>query len=144
MRVLMTIAVCAVALCGCTTSGRSYMSEIRTEVWSEPVEVTLPNGDTLSMYDLVIALRHDNSLNGSRVDMTVRTVTPDSLWVEEQLSMGVGDDGRSSSLSHETSCIYRRNVRLAREGNYRIIVTPQHPVRGVTAVGVDMSKSLKE
>ena len=144
MRVLATIVACAAALCGCATAVDSYVTEIHGGVWSDPVEVILPNRDTLGLYDLRIALRHDGRLVGERVEMTVMTVTPDSLWVEERMTMTLADDGRSRSLQHEASGIYRRNVRFAHEGCYRMIIAPVRPVCGVEAVGVDMSKSDKE
>ena len=144
MRLLATIVACAAALCGCTTSVRSYMTEIRGGEWSQPVTVVLANSDTLGLYDFGIALRHDGELCGRTVEMTVRTVTPDSLWVEEPLSLYIGDDGRSRPAQHETVGIYRRSVRLASGGDYRITIAPKRPVQGVTAVGVDMSRSVKE
>ena len=134
------IVACAAVLCGCTAAGESFMTEIRGDVWSEPVEVAVPNSDTLGVCDMNIALRHDGRATGRRVAMTVKTVTPDSLWVEEPLTMTPGDDGRSRSAQHEASCAYRLGVRFARTGTYRIIITPTRPVQGVTAVGVDVAR----
>lgn len=144
MRALTTMAACAVVLCGCNTASRSHVTEIRGRVWEAPAEITVPNSDTLGLYDLSIALRHDGSPAGSVVEMTVRTVTPDSLWTEERIAVSIGDDGRSRSSQHETVCPYRRGVRLSRTGDYRITVTPLRPVKGVVAVGVDMSQSVKD
>ena len=144
MRVLALTAVCAAMLCGCDTASRSHVAEIGGGVWDRPVTVTLPNSDTLGIYDMIVALRHDGSLEGRTVEMTVRTVTPDSLWTEEVLSVTVGDDGRSRSALHEAAAVYRRRVRLAREGDYRITITPERPVKGVSAVGVEMSHSANE
>lgn len=144
MRALATMAAMAAVLCGCTTAGRSYMTEIDGEVWDGPVSVVVPNSDTLGLYDLGIAVRHDGRMCGSRVEMIVRTVTPDSLWVEERLTMTFTDDGRSRSSQHEAWSLYRHGVRLAREGDYRIVVTPQQAVHGVAAVGIDVSQSVKE
>lgn len=131
-------AVCAAAMFGCSTAGRSYMVEIAGDVWDGPVTVEIPNTDTTTLCDLRIALRHDGSAEGRRIEMTVRTVTPDSLWIEEPLSVTVGDDGRSRSLQHETQVIYRRRALLRKEGCYRMTLTPVRAVRGVTAAGVDI------
>ena len=138
------MAACAAVLGGCSTASRSYMAEIRGGRWSEPVSIVMPNADTTGLYDLRIAMRHDGSPVGTTVTMTVRTVGPDSLWFEEPLTMTVGDDGRSRSSQHEASCIYRQRVRLAHEGDYRIIITPAQAVGGVSAVGADMTPSDKE
>ena len=141
MRVLATIVACAAVLCGCTTAGRSYIADVDGGTWSGPVTLTVPNSDTLGLYDMSIALRHDGGHVGEKVAMTVRTVTPDSLCIEESLTVVLAGDGRSRSVRHEMMCPYRRSVRFAREGDYRIIITPKRPVSGVTAVGVDMSQS---
>ena len=138
-RLVTPAAACAVMACGCSTDSRSYMTEVHGGVWENPVVLELPNADTVGLYDLRIALRHDGSLDGHTVGMRVRTVTPDSLWIEEPLTMTVAADGRSRSAQHEAGCIYRRRVRLAKEGTYRITVAPLRSVSGVSAVGVEMA-----
>ena len=144
MRVLTTIALCVTTLCGCTTAGRSCVAEIRGGVWDGAVVAEMANSDTTGLYDMRIALRHNGLAEGESIGMTVRTVTPDSLWVEEPLTICVADDGRSRPAQHEASVIYRRRVRLSREGIYRITVTPDREVRGVTAVGVELMPSRGE
>ena len=141
MRVLTTFMACMAVLCGCTTAHRSLMTEVHGGIWSEPAVVTLTNSDTTGFYDLRIALWHDALTEGTKANIMVRTETPDSLWVEEPLVLTVADDGRSRSSGHETSCIYRRSVRLVREGDYRIILTPVSPLRGIRAVGIDLEPS---
>ena len=115
------------------------MVEIGGSVWDRPVTVEIPNADTAGLYDLHIAMRHDGSGEGRTVGMMVRTVAPDSTWVEERVTLTVGDDGRSRSAQHEAECIYRRRVTLRREGEYRMTLTPVRAVRGVTAVGVELT-----
>ena len=144
MRVLMTIAACCVVLCGCTTAGRSCVAEIHGRTWDAPAEVAIANSDTTGLYDMRIALRHNGLPAGEMIALTVRTVAPDSLWVEEPLTIRIADDGRSRAAQHEASAVYRRRVRLLREGGYRIIITPSQAVRGVSAVGVDLTPSRSE
>ena len=141
MRALTTIVVCVAVLCGCTAGRRSHMAEIHGSTWDRPATVTIENSDTTGLYDIRIALRHNGLRAGETIEMTVRTQTPDSMWVEEPMRLRIADDGRSRPSQHETSAVYRRRVRLAREGLYRITVTPVRAVRGVTAVGADLTES---
>ena len=36
---------------------------------------------------------------------------------------------------------YRIRMRFAQQGDYHCILTPTHPVRGVEAVGINLTKS---
>ena len=139
MRVATTVALCAALLCGCSTAGRYVVSDIDGGTWDSPVTLEIPNSDTTGLYDIRIALRHNGLPVGTTVAMNIRTVTPDSLWTDEQLTLTVRDDGRSRSSQHEAGCTYRRRVRFGSEGRYRMIVTPQRALRGVTAIGVEMT-----
>ena len=141
MRRLTTLALCVCLLCGCTTGRRSYAVDIHGRTWSTPAVIEFPNSDTTNLYDISIALRHNGLRVGDTVEFTVRTVTPDSLWVEEPVRLCITDDGRSRPAQHEAAATYRRNVRLSREGVYTVTLTPSQPVSGVTAVGIDLSRS---
>ena len=101
--------------------------------------ILLPNADTTGLCDMRIALRHNGRAGKSEVAVSVRTETPDSLFTEEMFAIRLADDGRSRSAQHEASALYRTRVRLSREGEYRITITPAQPVRGVSAVGVELS-----
>ena len=116
------------------------MVEIHGSTWSSPAEITIENSDTVGLYDMAVALRHNGLPADGQIEVTIRTVTPDSMWVEEPLAIRIGDDGRSRPAQHEAWALYRRRVRLSREGAYRIIITPTQAVSGVTAVGVDMTQ----
>lgn len=134
----------AALLSGCDLGNRSHAADIRGRIWSDGVTVAVPNADTVNLYDMRIALRHESSLNGSRIGMRIRTEAPDSSWCEEPFEMVLCDDGRSMAAAHESECTYRRRVRLSLTGDYRITLIPDNPLRGVTAAAVNMVPATEE
>ena len=146
MRALTAIAaVCAGGMmCCCTSAHRSYMTDIGSGGWHEPVTFAVVNADTAALCDIFVALRHDGRIAGRPVTVEVRTETPDSLTVTERLTAVPAEDGRSSSSQHEAALPYRRRVRFPRTGEYRITLTPQCEMHGVTAVGIDIAERVNE
>lgn len=136
-------SVCmAAALCaGCSgTTGVSTMCDVPVSGWSEPASALYCNSDTTGLYTLSLAVRHDGRMCGSELHAEVRFIAPDSSVYAERAVFPLAERGRCASVSAVEKVAYRRAVRLARQGEYTIIITPEGSVRGIEAVGMAFDK----
>ena len=106
-------------------------------------EATQASGQeaTVTLRDAAIFLRYNDRFTEDTLTVRITTLSPDSLRFEEEFLLAIVRTDTPAALQHETLIPYRRQIRLLREGGYRILVTPVRPVRGVEAVGVRLAKS---
>ena len=123
---------------GCTQPGRPYAADVEPQGWRAGAVLTLPNDDTLAMYDLEIFLRCNDRFAEDTLTLRIETITPDSLHVEEFLHVPFPQSHTPAAVARETRIPYRRRVLLRQCGDYRMILTPTRPVRGVEAVGATL------
>lgn len=111
--------------------------------WSDSVEFTFDNQDTLSRRDVDI-FAYLMPLNGSVLDslpLHIVTTAPDGARVVEQFTIYIDNrDGvrRQSNRYHETT--YRSDVVWRQKGLYRVLVYPRGTVDGVESIGVKLSR----
>lgn len=132
---------CLVLLAGCTAAGRSVVAEVDAAGWSDPVELILPNDDTLGCYDWQLFVRCDDRFAAQEFTLRLTVLTPDSLRFEEPFAVRVPATAAPAAVMREIAVEYRRRVQLGRTGNYRIRIRPQQPLQGVEAVGIQCVKS---
>ena len=123
---------------GCAQPGRSYVADVDPQGWGTGTVLTLPNDDTLTMYDLEIFLRCNDRFAEDTLTLRIETITPDSLHVEEFLHVPFPQSQTPAAVARETKVPYRRRVLLRQSGDYRMILTPTRRVRGVEAVGATL------
>ena len=108
-------AIAAVAAAGgCTQPFRSNAADTDPVSWKDPAGIVLANADT---------------------------TTPDSLRFEEFFRITSPRTNGPAAIAREIAVPYRRRVRFAREGDYRMTIAPTRPVRGIEAVGIGTSDS---
>lgn len=127
---------------GCTSPFRAEVADVDPARWTAPVCLTLDNADTTSLCDLDLFLRLDDRFAEDTLTVRIGIRTPDSLRYEEPFVMTFAPRRPgSAALAEEAVVAYRRSVRFARSGDYRLTVSPCRPVRGVEAVGIRTGRS---
>lgn len=134
-------AVCVLFVMGCYTPYRSVVADVDAGTWDEPAELILPNTDTLDAFDWQLFVRSDDRIAADTFTLRIAVETPDSLRFEEPFLVCLSGQSAPAALLRESLVGYRRNVRLARTGDYRLTIRPTRPLRGVEAVGIQTVKS---
>lgn len=126
---------------GCSTPYRSVAADVDAAAWGTPVELTLPNTDTLNCYDWQFFVRCDERIVPDTFTVRIAVVTPDSLRFEEPFAVRLPASTTPAARLCETLLDYRRRVRLSCTGDYRLTITPVRPLRGIEAVGIQTVES---
>ena len=145
-RASLTVAACAACaaatIAGCTTPYRSIAADVPASNWTEPVELTLPNTDTLDCYDWQLFVRNDERIVADTFTLRITVTSPDSLRFGETFFVRMpAAQSTPAALLRETIVDYRRKVRLHRAGDYRLTIEPLCPLQGIEAVGIQTVKS---
>lgn len=127
----------AVVACG-GTERKAVVHDIEGEVWSEAEEFRYTNEDSLSKRDLSIVVRYSMSYVADSLPLRVLTISPDSMLLEEPFTLRIPH--LADMYPEEQSFVYRSNVVLRRKGDYIFRLTPEHPIEGISAVGIVVSE----
>lgn len=141
MRIRNYIASIALLLGGCLSPHQAVVTTLRVGYWSESAEITLTNEDTVSLRDLYVILRYNDSFGGDTLRLMVRTTSPDSLCYEEPFTLRVPAQQHAAALENEALIPYRQRVVLNKGGDYRITFIPTYPIQGIEAIGINIEKS---
>lgn len=126
---------------GCITPHHAYATDVDAEAWSTPAEIVLPNSDTLALRDIGLFLRCNDRFTEDTLTVRIAVLTPDSLRFEEPFTLFVPRARTPAARMRVANIPYRRRVLLGRTGDYRLHVTPMRTVRGIEAVGVEITDS---
>lgn len=126
---------------GCISPHGALVADVDAAAWESPAVITLANADTTSLRDMEVFLRHDDRFTEDTLTVHIAVITPDSLRHEEPFLLVIPSVHAPAALSREADIPYRRRIRFARTGNYRISITPGRPVKGIEAVGINIVKS---
>ena len=136
------MAVAAALLAGsCVSPHQSAVTAVNPARWDSRAEIRLPNADTVSLRDAVIFLRCNDRFGEDTLTLRIATTTPDSLRFEEFFRITSPRTNGPAAIAREIAVPYRRRVRFAREGDYRMTIAPTRPVRGIEAVRIGTSDS---
>lgn len=141
MRIRNYIASIVVLSGGCLSPHQAVVTNLPVGLWSESAAITLTNEDTVSLRDLYVILRYNDSFGSDTLRLMVRTTSPDSLCYEEYFTLRVPARQHAAALQSEALIPYRQRVVMAKGGDYRMTFTPTHPVQGVEAIGINIEKS---
>ena len=125
---------------GCVSPHQSAATDVDPFRWESGAEILLPNADTVTLRDAEVFLRCNDRFDEDTLTLRIATVTPDSLRFEEPFRLVIPRSESPAPLMREIAVPYRIRIRLAQQGDYRCILTPTRPVRGVEAVGINMKR----
>lgn len=137
---LTTIPVALLAV-SCLSPHGAFVTDVDAVAWSEPAEIELTNRDTTSLRDMELFLRCNKNFAEDTLTVRIALLSPDSLRYEEPFRLVIPPLRTPSSLQSEANIPYRHRIQLSRSGTYRLSVTPLREVRGVEAVGINLTKS---
>lgn len=126
---------------GCTSPYQTSATDVSPWKWDEAAEIRIENADTVMLRDAALFLRYNDRFTEDTLTVRIATLSPDSLRYEEPFLLAITRTDGPAALMREALIPYRRRLRLDRTGEYRCIVTPVRPVRGVEAVGIRLSQS---
>lgn len=126
---------------GCISPHQSAATDVDPFRWEREAEIRLPNADTVTLRDAAVFLRCNDRFAEDTLTLRIATVTPDSLRFEEPFRLVIPRDESPAPLKREVAVPYRLRIRFTQSGDYRCILTPTRPVRGVEAVGINLTKS---
>ncbi|WP_418409864.1 hypothetical protein [Alistipes sp.] len=135
------VAAAALLAGGCLSPHQSAVADVDAAAWNRAAVLTLTNSDTTTLRDLELFLRCNDLFTEDSLTVRITVLTPDSLRHEEPFLLVIPPAHTPAALSREADVAYRRRVRFARTGDYRIKITPGRLVKGVEAVGINIVKS---
>ncbi len=125
----------------CGTGRQSYATDTDLKQWDGGAEILLPNIDTTTRRDISVFIFHTDVFREDTLSLRITTTTPDSLYHSEPLLFVTHHRKNAVGMSCEDVVAYRRNVVFDKQGDYKMTITPLRPVKGVAAVGIQLSKS---
>ena len=133
--VTLVLGLITLVMVGCGSEERTVqMHDTEAKVWSESESFRYDNSDTLHRRKILISVRYDGDYVEAEVPMKILTVSPDSMVLEEQFTLRIPQ--LADMRPDEHTFIYRNNVLLKRKGTYHFRLTPEHPAKGIAAVGI--------
>ena len=126
---------------GCASDSWSAAADVNPSEWAAGAGILFPNADSLARYDVTLFLRCNDRFGEDTLTLRIATTTPDSLRFEEFFRITSPRTNGPAAIAREIAVPYRRRVRFAREGDYRMTIAPTRPVRGIEAVGIGTSDS---
>ena len=129
--------VMMLAAAGCAPKDKS-ICYVNPDNWSEPATVVADNVATDVLLDVVFNVRCNADLNLRILPVVIRTIAPNGLECIEQAFWTFGEnDGPAAVASLQRVC-YRSTCLLDQVGEYKFVVSPREPVRGIEAVIVNV------
>lgn len=132
---ILSLAFVVVALVSCSNAGRNVeVHDVDGCMWSGAEEFAYSNTDSLSKRDISIVVRYGKGYVADSVALRILSISPDSMVFEEPFTLYI--PRVAEVRPQEQTFAYRRNVVLGTKGEYRFRLTPQHPVEGISSVGI--------
>ena len=110
------------------------MHDTEAKTWSQCEKFRYENSDTLHRRKILITVRYDGEYVEKEVPVTILTVSPDSMVLEESFTIRIPQ--LADMRPDEHTFVYRNNVLLKRKGTYHFRLTPEKPAKGIAAVGI--------
>lgn len=133
----------ALVVVSCQESNRTVeMHDMETSAWESAEEFVYDNCDSLAERDISIVVRYDNGYVADSVSLSVLTISPDSMVVEEPFTLHI--PRIRAVRPEEQTFLYRSRVVLSRKGEYRFRLTPDTLVEGIASVGIIVEEQAKE
>lgn len=134
-------ALAALLSAGCISPHHSAATDVDPHRWTQGAEILVSDADTVTLHDAALFLRCNDRFDEDTLTVRIAVTSPDSLRCEEHFRMVIPRPKGPAALMREAVIPYRRRICFARSGDYRFTVTPLRPVRGVEAMGINLTKS---
>ena len=106
--------------------------------WSVAEEFYYDNTDSLAERNIAVVVRYDRGYVADSVAMSILTISPDSLVVEEHITLSIPQIEEVRPT--EQIFPYRSGVVLRQKGQYTFRLTPDQSVEGIQSIGIAISE----
>ena len=139
MRVVkrLIVAVAAIAMCSCLAPENAAMVGTDMHSWEKAKSLTYENSDTLSLRDLNIAIRYNESFQERTLPLRIVIMSPDKRVFEETISLQLLHPSTALAVSTTESRPYRKDITLSQKGTYVFAFKPLSEVKGIEAIGIE-------
>lgn len=129
----------AMAMCSCLAPQNTQMVGVDMQSWSSAKSIIFDNSDTLSLRNINIALRYNNSFKQTTLPLKIVVMTPDARYFEEEIVLSLHRSHTTLAVATTESLPYRADVLLSQKGYYTFSFEPLSEVQGVEAVGIEFN-----
>ena len=141
LRVRGLVVVAMALLCvGCLAPRSADMASVDGCCWDSAAEIKVENIDTLSLRNIAVALRYNSNFRGTVLPLNIKVVAPDGRTFNEPFTLHLEGVKRATTISQSVAIPYRKSALLAMKGLYTFIIEPCAVVKGVEAVGVEITE----
>ena len=126
---------------GCTSPYQTAATDVNPAGWEQTAELRLENADTVTLRDLRLFIRCNESFTADSLPLQVMVLSPDSLRYEEHVTLRPVPGRHPAALNRVCEWPYRTRGRLTDTGDYRLVLRPGPPPQGLTAVGINIVKT---
>ena len=135
---IVVVALMAIAVaCGSKTQSVD-MHDMERSRWSSAEEFYYDNADSLAERNIAVVVRYDRGYVADSVAMSILTISPDSLVVEEHITLSIPQIEEVRPT--EQIFPYRSGVVLRQKGQYTFRLTPDQSVEGIQSIGIAISE----
>jgi len=135
--------ILALGTAGCLRPTQAVLCDVDPYGWTEGAAAEVENGDTATLRDLSLVVRSNRLFRSDSLRLEICVETPDSMRYTETVSFPMHHPRRAAALRIIDEVPYRRRVVLDRIGTYRFTLTPDRPIEGVEAAGINIVKSIE-
>ena len=138
---MLTLGLLLAGATGCSSPCQTAAADVSPRRWEASAEIRLENVDTVMLRNAALFLRCNDRFTEDTLTVRIAALSPDSLRFEEPFLLALTRTNGPAALMREYLVPYRHRIRLGRTGEYRFLITPIRPVRGVEAIGIQLSES---
>jgi hypothetical protein len=132
------VAALALAV-GCGSRNKN-ICHVNPTNWSKGAIVAIDNAEVGTMLDVSFFVRHNSDFNLKTLPVIIRSIAPDGQECIDQ-TFWVFDGYDAAAPTAELQQIgYRSTCIFDQIGEYKFIVSPMEPVRGVEAIIINAEK----
>ena len=139
MRVVVSLLVALLSL-SCLSAGYIDMQSVDAYGWCKSVSIIYDNVDTQSLRDISVAVRYNDYFEGDTLSVVIQTSLPDVHQCRERVLLKLERDYAATAVTASESVLYRSSCSLSQQGNYIFTITPCRTVKGIEAVGIEITK----
>lgn len=139
MRVIFSLLVALLSL-SCVSGGYIDMQSVDAYGWTKPVSIVYDNVDTHSLCNISVALRYNDYFDSDTLSVVIHTSLPDVHQCREKVLLKLERNYAATAVTASESVPYRNSCSLSQQGNYIFTITPCRAVKGIEAVGIEITE----
>lgn len=133
--------VAALALSvGCGSRNKN-ICHVNPANWSNGAVVIIDNVDTQHLLDIEFFVKHNADFNLKTLPVVIRSIAPNGLECIDQAFWVFDEYDATATTASLQKIGYRSTCLLDQVGEYKFVISPLEPVRGIEAVIVTAQRA---